>query len=94
LPGTQIVIGATEAEAQEKAAWVRREQVTPRTALAMAGLLWNRDLSDRDPDGPLPSEEPNEPDRSGAFGSARFNDEGNVADAWWSNVAEPGRELG
>ncbi len=40
LPGTQIVIGATEAEAQEKAAWVRREQVTPRTALAMAGLLW------------------------------------------------------
>jgi alkanesulfonate monooxygenase SsuD/methylene tetrahydromethanopterin reductase-like flavin-dependent oxidoreductase (luciferase family) len=82
LPGTQLVIGATEAQAQEKAAWVRREQVTPRTALAMAGLLWNRDLSDRDPDGPLPSEEPNEPDQSGAFGAARFNDARETVTRW------------
>jgi FMN-dependent oxidoreductase (nitrilotriacetate monooxygenase family) len=82
LPGTQIIIGATEAEAQEKAEWVRREQVTPRTALAMAGLVWNRDLSDRDPDGPLPAEEPNEPDQSGAFGSARFNDAREIVARW------------
>jgi FMN-dependent oxidoreductase (nitrilotriacetate monooxygenase family) len=82
LPGTQIIIGATEAEAQEKAAWVRREQITPRTALAMAGLVWNRDLSDRDPDGPLPDEEPNEPDQSGAFGSARFNDAQDIVARW------------
>jgi FMN-dependent oxidoreductase (nitrilotriacetate monooxygenase family) len=89
LPGTQIVIGATEAEAQEKAEWVRREQVTPRTALAMASLLWNRDLSDRDPDGPLPPEEPNEPDQSGAFGSARFNDAKDTV-ARWREAADAG----
>jgi alkanesulfonate monooxygenase SsuD/methylene tetrahydromethanopterin reductase-like flavin-dependent oxidoreductase (luciferase family) len=69
-------------DALDKAEWVRREQVTPRTALAMAGLIWNRDLSDRDPDGPLPSEEPNEPDQSGAFGSARFNDARETVTRW------------
>jgi alkanesulfonate monooxygenase SsuD/methylene tetrahydromethanopterin reductase-like flavin-dependent oxidoreductase (luciferase family) len=87
LPGTQIIIGATQDEALEKAAWVRREQVTPRTALNMAGLVWNLDLSDRDPDGPLPSEEPNEPDQSGAFGSARFNDAKETI-ARWREAAE------
>jgi len=87
LPGTQIVIGATEAEAQEKAAWVRSQQITPRTALAMAGLLWNRDLSGRDPEGPLPPEEPNPPDQSGAFGSARFNDAVETV-ARWRQAAE------
>jgi FMN-dependent oxidoreductase (nitrilotriacetate monooxygenase family) len=82
LPGTQIVIGATDKEAQEKAAWVRREQVTPGTALAMASLLWNRDFSDRDPDGPLPPDEPEEPDESGAFGAARFRDARETVARW------------
>jgi alkanesulfonate monooxygenase SsuD/methylene tetrahydromethanopterin reductase-like flavin-dependent oxidoreductase (luciferase family) len=82
LPGTSIIIGATEAEAEEKARWVRRQQVTPRTALAMAGLLWNLDLSDRDADGPLPSEEPVEQDNSGAFGAARFADARATISAW------------
>jgi len=53
----------------------------------MAGLVWNLDLSDRDPDGPLPSEEPNEPDQSGAFGSARFND-AKITVARWREAAE------
>jgi FMN-dependent oxidoreductase (nitrilotriacetate monooxygenase family) len=93
LPGTQIIIGATEDEAREKAAWVRREQVTPRTALNMAGLVWNLDLSDRDPDGPLPSEEPNEPDQSGAFGSARFNDAKETVARWREAADENGWSL-
>ncbi|MFI5915131.1 LLM class flavin-dependent oxidoreductase [Dactylosporangium sp. NPDC051541] len=71
LPGTSIVIGDSEADAEEKAAWVRREQITPATALAQASLLWNLDLSDYDPDGPLPKEDPLPPDDSGAFGSSR-----------------------
>jgi alkanesulfonate monooxygenase SsuD/methylene tetrahydromethanopterin reductase-like flavin-dependent oxidoreductase (luciferase family) len=72
LPGTTIVIDATEKEATEKARWVRHEQVTPGTALVIAGRVWNIDLSDRDPDGPLPAEDPHEPDNSGAFGAQRI----------------------
>jgi FMN-dependent oxidoreductase (nitrilotriacetate monooxygenase family) len=72
LPGGSIIIGDTEAEAEEKARWVRRQQITPGTALAQATLLWNRDLSGFDPDGPIPDVEPAEPDDSGAFGAARI----------------------
>jgi FMN-dependent oxidoreductase (nitrilotriacetate monooxygenase family) len=82
LPGTQIVIGRTEQEAEEKAEWVRRQQVSPATALALAGLIWNRDLSDYDPDGPLPSEEPAAPDDSGAFGAGRIKDAQATVASW------------
>jgi FMN-dependent oxidoreductase (nitrilotriacetate monooxygenase family) len=74
LPGSSIIVGATDEEAREKAEWARRQQVSPRTALALAGLIWNLDLSDRDPDGPLPADEPKPPDMSGAFGAGRVAD--------------------
>ncbi|MFB7590125.1 NtaA/DmoA family FMN-dependent monooxygenase [Streptomyces sp. NPDC056169] len=74
LPGTEIIIGATEKEAEEKARWVRLEQVTPAVALGIAGRLWNIDLSDRDADGPLPAEEPVIAEYTGTFGSSRFRD--------------------
>lgn len=93
LPGTSIIIGATEEEAEEKARWVRRQQVTPRTALAMAGLLWNLDLSDRDPDGPLPAEEPVEQDNSGAFGAARFADSRATIRQWREQAETNGWSL-
>jgi FMN-dependent oxidoreductase (nitrilotriacetate monooxygenase family) len=87
LPGTQIVVGATEAEAAEKARWVRRQQITPATALAQATLLWNIDLSDRDPDGPLPAEDPQPPDNSGAFGTRRITDAQATIDQWRAAAA-------
>ena len=37
---------------------MREQQVTPQTARILLELVWNRDLSDFDPDGPLPSFEP------------------------------------
>ncbi|WP_024756793.1 NtaA/DmoA family FMN-dependent monooxygenase [Streptomyces exfoliatus] len=74
LPGTEIIIGATEKEAEEKARWVRLEQVTPAVALGIAGRLWNIDLSDRDADGPLPAEDPVIVEYTGTFGSSRFRD--------------------
>ena len=82
LPGTEIIIGDTEEEAQDKLHWVRRGQVTPQTALTLAGLVWNRDLSDRDPDGPLPAEDPVVADNDGSFGSRRIKDPYAVANAW------------
>ncbi|MGI5130666.1 NtaA/DmoA family FMN-dependent monooxygenase [Pseudonocardia sp. CA-107938] len=58
LPAATFVLGDTDAEAQERADHVRRQQVSGQTAIKFAEQLWNRDLSDRDPDGPLPAEDP------------------------------------
>ncbi|OAA19804.1 FMN-dependent oxidoreductase, nitrilotriacetate monooxygenase family [Frankia sp. EI5c] len=58
LPAASFVLGDTDAEAHEQAALVRRQQVSGATAILMLEQLWNRDLSDHDPDGPLPADDP------------------------------------
>ncbi|USX55213.1 LLM class flavin-dependent oxidoreductase [Lentzea sp. HUAS12] len=58
LPAATFVLGDTDADAQEKAAVVRRQQVSGATAIRFLEQVWNRDLSAYDPDGPLPEVEP------------------------------------
>jgi FMN-dependent oxidoreductase (nitrilotriacetate monooxygenase family) len=58
LPAATFVLGDTDAEAAEIAHDVRLAQVSPQTAIKFLEQLWNRDLSDHDPDGPLPSVDP------------------------------------
>jgi FMN-dependent oxidoreductase (nitrilotriacetate monooxygenase family) len=87
LPGTEIIIGATEAEALEKKRAIRLAQVTPATALNIAGLLWNRDLSGRDADDPLPAEDPVVEENTGAFGARRVQDP-HAQVARWRAAAE------
>jgi FMN-dependent oxidoreductase (nitrilotriacetate monooxygenase family) len=58
MPATTFALGDTEAEAAELAQEVRLAQVSPATAIKFLEQLWNRDLSDHDPDGPLPSVDP------------------------------------
>ncbi|MCF7548692.1 NtaA/DmoA family FMN-dependent monooxygenase [Pseudonocardia sp. WMMC193] len=58
LPAATFVLGDTDAEAQERARHVRYQQVSPATAIKFLEQLWNRDLSDHDPDGPLPTVDP------------------------------------
>ena len=58
LPAATFVLGDTDADAQERAAVVRRQQVSGQTAIKFAEQLWNRDLSGHDPDGPLPAVDP------------------------------------
>jgi FMN-dependent oxidoreductase (nitrilotriacetate monooxygenase family) len=58
LPAATFVLGDTDAEAHEKADVIRHQQVSPQTAIKLLEQLWNRDLSDLDPDGPLPAEDP------------------------------------
>jgi len=60
LPGTSVVLGDTSADAAERAAWIRREQTTGPRAIAFLEQFWGKDLSDYDPDGPLPEIEPTE----------------------------------
>jgi FMN-dependent oxidoreductase (nitrilotriacetate monooxygenase family) len=58
LPAATFVLGDTAADAVEKHAVIRRQQVSGPTALMFLEQVWNRDLSDIDPDGPLPSFDP------------------------------------
>jgi FMN-dependent oxidoreductase (nitrilotriacetate monooxygenase family) len=58
MPGVTVVLGDTAAEAQERAAGIRRQQVSPQNALLTLEQIWGVDLSAYDPDGPLPDIEP------------------------------------
>jgi FMN-dependent oxidoreductase (nitrilotriacetate monooxygenase family) len=93
LPGTEIIIGTTEAEVVEKTRYIRLEQVTPATALNMASLLWNIDLSDRDADGPLPTEDPVVVENTGAFGARRIADPRATVATWRAKAEANGWSL-
>ncbi|MDH2413577.1 NtaA/DmoA family FMN-dependent monooxygenase [Nocardioides sp. CER19] len=58
LPAATFVLGDTDAEAADLAHEVRLAQVSPATAIKFLEQLWNTDLSDHDPDGPLPAFDP------------------------------------
>jgi alkanesulfonate monooxygenase SsuD/methylene tetrahydromethanopterin reductase-like flavin-dependent oxidoreductase (luciferase family) len=58
LPAATFVLGDTDADAQEKADVIRHQQVSEQTAIKFLEQLWNRDLSDHDPNGPLPAVDP------------------------------------
>ncbi|SEQ99529.1 NtaA/DmoA family FMN-dependent monooxygenase [Actinokineospora terrae] len=58
LPAATFVLGDTDADAQERAVVVRRQQVSGQTAIKLLEQLWNADLSGYDPDGPLPDFDP------------------------------------
>ena len=72
LPAATFVLGDTEAEAQERAALIRRQQVSGPTAILFLEQVWNRDLSAYDPDGPLPDGRPDldEPEHRAGPGQA------------------------
>lgn len=58
IPAATVVLGDTAAEAQERSQVIKRQQVSPQTAILIVEQLWNRDLSAYDPDGPLPEIDP------------------------------------
>jgi FMN-dependent oxidoreductase (nitrilotriacetate monooxygenase family) len=58
MPGVTVVLGDTAAEAQERAAQIRRQQVSPQNAILALEQIWGVDLSAYDPDGPLPEIDP------------------------------------
>ncbi|WP_432041106.1 LLM class flavin-dependent oxidoreductase, partial [Streptomyces chartreusis] len=58
LPAAAFALADTDAEAEELAREVRRQQVSGATALKHLEFVWNRDLSAYDPEGPLPDIDP------------------------------------
>lgn len=85
LPAATFVVGDTDAEAAEIAYDVRLAQVSPQTAIKFLEQLWNRDLSDHDPDGPLPSVDPVVGENTVSRGRASvrmFRDPIAIANGW------------
>ena len=57
-PAATFVLGDTADEAGEQAHAIRRQQVSPQTAILLLEQVWNRDLSAYDAEGPLPDDRP------------------------------------
>jgi FMN-dependent oxidoreductase (nitrilotriacetate monooxygenase family) len=70
LPAATFVLGDTDAQARELAQVIRLQQVSGQTAIKFLEQLWNRDLSDHDPDGPLPDIDPDPGENTVARGRA------------------------
>ena len=70
MPAATFVLGDTDADADELARQVRRQQVSGQTAIKFLEQLWNRDLSGYDPDGPLPDIDPDPGENTIARGRA------------------------
>ncbi len=93
LPGATFVLGDSDAEAQEIARDIRSKQITGPHARMVAEQLWNRDLSEFDPDGPLPDVEPELESAQRSEGSAQartLNREAVQTIARWRERAEAG----
>ncbi|MEW1723780.1 NtaA/DmoA family FMN-dependent monooxygenase [Streptomyces sp. NPDC093109] len=92
MPGVTVVVGDTDAEAQERAAEIRGRQVSGRTALLAAEEIWGRDLSSYDPDGPLPAVDP-DPEARLARGRVRHADPLAEAERWRALAEAKGLSL-
>jgi FMN-dependent oxidoreductase (nitrilotriacetate monooxygenase family) len=88
LPGVTFVLGDSETEAKERAHHIRRQQVSPQTAILLLEQLWNADLSDRDPDGPLPEFDPHVSSTSIIQGRTRMYPDPLATAAQWRAIAE------
>jgi FMN-dependent oxidoreductase (nitrilotriacetate monooxygenase family) len=78
FPAATFVLGDSAEEAADKAVHIRHQQVSGATAIAMLEQIWGRDLSDYDPDGPLPDADPTG-DTSITQGRVRHGDPFTVA---------------
>ncbi|WP_405611296.1 NtaA/DmoA family FMN-dependent monooxygenase [Streptomyces sp. NBC_00076] len=92
MPGVTVVLGDTAAEAQERAAGIRRRQVSPQNAILTLEQIWGVDLSSYDPDGPLPEIDP-VPDTSITQGRTRRGDTVAIAEKWRALSKEKGLSI-
>lgn len=88
LPGSTFILGDTPEEAVEYARHVRRQQVSPQTAILLLEQLWNTDLSSFDAEGPLPDFDPTPEAESIIQGRARMFDDQVATARKWRAIAE------
>ena len=74
MPGVTFVLGDTAAEAQERAAEIRRQQVSPQTAILALEQVWGVDLSGVRPGRAAAGHRPGRRLRSSSQGRVRHAD--------------------
>lgn len=92
MPGVSYVLGDTAADAQERAAVIREQQVSPQNAILALEQIWGRDLSSYDPDGPLPEVDP-DPGSDVVQGRVGVADPQAVAAKWRALSREKGLSI-
>ena len=92
MPGVTVVLADSAAEAQEKAAGIRRQQVSPQNAILALEQIWGTDLSSYDPDGPLPDIDP-VADSTITQGRTRRGDTVAIAEKWRALSKEKGLSI-
>lgn len=83
------MVADTDDDAAELSRHIRLQQVSPQGAIAFVEQVWGRDLSDLDPDGPLPDFDP-DVDGAGTITRGRVRHESNslAVAAKWREIAE------
>jgi alkanesulfonate monooxygenase SsuD/methylene tetrahydromethanopterin reductase-like flavin-dependent oxidoreductase (luciferase family) len=93
-PGAEFVLAASDAEAEDKLRWVREHQVGPQQAIALLEQYWGRDLTEFDPDGPLPDVEPVVVESGVTRGAGfQFEKAQELTRAWREEAAEKGLSI-
>lgn len=87
LPSASVVLGDTEAQARDRHRDIASRQVDPFTAIVLSEMVWNRDLSQVDPDGPVPDLPPTPEAPKWIRGRAPLTQDAHATAAAW-------RELG
>ncbi len=88
LPAATFVLGESDEDAQERAAVIRSQQVSGPTAILFLEHIWNRDLSAYDPEGPLPTIDPDVTGESIVKGRANVAGDRMHTAAEWRALAE------
>ena len=88
LPSAGVVLGDTDAEARERHEHIHDRQVDPWTSIVLAEMVWNRDLSGYDPDGPLPDVEPTPEAPTWIEGRAPLTQDAHATVAAWRELAQ------
>lgn len=88
LPSAGVVLGDTDAEARERHEHIHDQQVDPWTSIVLAEMVWNRDLSGYDPDGPLPDVEPTPEAPKWIEGRAPLTQDAHATVAAWRELAD------
>ncbi|MEU2730722.1 NtaA/DmoA family FMN-dependent monooxygenase [Streptomyces griseoviridis] len=92
MSGAGVVLGETAAEARERAAALRRREVSPLHAILTLERIWGTDLSSYDPEGPLPDIDP-VPDPALPQGRAGRGDTVALAEKWRALSREKGLSI-
>ncbi|WP_375386669.1 NtaA/DmoA family FMN-dependent monooxygenase [uncultured Microbacterium sp.] len=94
LPGATFVLGDSAGDAEERYRFERAAQISGATALRTLEAVWGRELSDFDPDGPLPPLDLVVTGTQLAQGRATIHqDTRGVAEAWHSRAEAEGLSI-